>query len=98
MGFGAYNDDALLSSIHAKTIVSRVAGKRRCCHDRDRKGQVIRLYANKQSAMMNNLIPLYYRYPYCIVWTAIPPITWFLPFVGHMGIADSNGVNRPCFL
>ena len=31
-------------------------------------------------------------YPFCIVWTPIPPITIFLPFVGHMGIADSRGV------
>jgi hypothetical protein len=22
------------------------------------------------------------RYPYCIVWTPLPLITWFLPFIG----------------
>lgn len=32
------------------------------------------------------------RYPYAIVWTPIPLITWLLPFVGHMGICDSRGV------
>ena len=32
------------------------------------------------------------RYPFCIVWTPIPMITWILPFVGHMGICDSHGV------
>ncbi|KAG2394003.1 hypothetical protein C9374_003767 [Naegleria lovaniensis] len=32
------------------------------------------------------------RYPYCIVWTPIPLITWLLPFIGHMGIATSQGV------
>lgn len=32
------------------------------------------------------------RYPYCIVWTPLPVITWFLPFIGHTGIGDSNGV------
>ena len=32
------------------------------------------------------------RFPFCIVWTPIPVITWLLPFVGHMGIADSRGV------
>jgi hypothetical protein len=32
------------------------------------------------------------RYPCSVVWTPIPLITWVLPFVGHMGIADSNGV------
>jgi hypothetical protein len=32
------------------------------------------------------------RYPLCIVWTPIPLITWILPFVGHMGIANSEGI------
>lgn len=31
------------------------------------------------------------RYPYCIVWTPLPVISWFLPFIGHTGIGDSNG-------
>ena len=30
--------------------------------------------------------------PCAVVWTAIPPITWLLPFVGHMGICDSAGL------
>lgn len=34
------------------------------------------------------------KYPFCIVWTPIPVITWFFPFIGHMGIALSNGVIR----
>eukprot|EP00128_Syssomonas_multiformis_P018452 Colp12_sorted_trinity150504_noHs@24703 len=34
------------------------------------------------------------RFPYCIVWTPLPFITWFLPFIGHMGIATSTGVIR----
>lgn len=34
------------------------------------------------------------RYPYCIVWTPIPCLTWFLPFIGHMGIATSQGIIR----
>ena len=32
------------------------------------------------------------RYPYCIVWTVIPCLSWFLPTVGHTGICSSNGV------
>lgn len=32
------------------------------------------------------------RFPYCIVWTPLPLITWFLPFIGHTGIAMSDGV------
>ena len=34
------------------------------------------------------------RFPYCIVWTPLPPLTWIFPFIGHMGIAYSNGVIR----
>lgn len=34
------------------------------------------------------------RFPFCIVWTPIPCLTWFLPFLGHMGICTSNGVIR----
>lgn len=34
------------------------------------------------------------RYPFCIVWTPIPLLTWFFPFIGHMGIALSSGVIR----
>jgi transmembrane protein 222 len=32
------------------------------------------------------------RFPYAITWTPLPMITWILPFIGHMGIADSRGV------
>ncbi|CAF0742381.1 unnamed protein product [Brachionus calyciflorus] len=34
------------------------------------------------------------RYPCCIVWTPLPLITWFLPFIGHMGICYTNGIIR----
>jgi hypothetical protein len=30
-------------------------------------------------------------HPCCILWTPIHPITWFAPFVGHMGVCDSSG-------
>ena len=32
------------------------------------------------------------RYPYCIVWSPLPLITWLCPVIGHMGICDSQGV------
>ena len=28
---------------------------------------------------------------YCILWSPLHPITAFLPFIGHMGISDSQG-------
>lgn len=32
------------------------------------------------------------RFPQCIVWTPLPFLTWILPFVGHLGIATSDGI------
>jgi hypothetical protein len=32
------------------------------------------------------------HFPFCLVWTPIPIITWVLPFVGHLGICSSKGV------
>ncbi|KAL7531056.1 hypothetical protein ACHAXR_003817 [Thalassiosira sp. AJA248-18] len=29
---------------------------------------------------------------FTILWSPLPPITWILPFIGHMGIATSRGV------
>jgi len=34
----------------------------------------------------------YQRYPYCIVWTPIPLISWLIPVIGHTGIATADGV------
>ncbi|KAK1735129.1 TMEM222 family protein [Skeletonema marinoi] len=28
---------------------------------------------------------------FSILWSPLPPITWFLPFIGHMGITTSHG-------
>ena len=35
-----------------------------------------------------------HRYPHSIVWTPLPLISWFLPFIGHMGICQENGIIR----
>lgn len=32
------------------------------------------------------------RYPYCLVWTPIHPITWVCPYVGHVGLCDVEGI------
>jgi hypothetical protein len=34
------------------------------------------------------------RYPHCLVWTPIPVLSWLFPFIGHMGIARTDGVIR----
>ncbi len=36
--------------------------------------------------------PLRERYPFCVVWTPIPVLSWILPMVGHVGICDSQGI------
>lgn len=40
------------------------------------------------------VVPACNRFPFCVVWTPIPVITWFIPIMGHMGIANSTGVIR----
>lgn len=32
------------------------------------------------------------RFPCCIVWCPLPVITWFFPFIGHIGICREDGV------
>ena len=32
------------------------------------------------------------RFPCCIVWTPLPLLSWFIPFVGHLGICREDGV------
>ncbi len=32
------------------------------------------------------------RYPYCIIWTPIPVLSWFFPFIGHTGICTYNTI------
>eukprot|EP00551_Chaetoceros_affinis_P007596 CAMPEP_0203662644 /NCGR_PEP_ID=MMETSP0090-20130426/541_1 /ASSEMBLY_ACC=CAM_ASM_001088 /TAXON_ID=426623 /ORGANISM="Chaetoceros affinis, Strain CCMP159" /LENGTH=123 /DNA_ID=CAMNT_0050525463 /DNA_START=53 /DNA_END=421 /DNA_ORIENTATION=+ len=29
---------------------------------------------------------------FSILWSPLPVITWIIPIIGHLGIADSNGV------
>ena len=32
------------------------------------------------------------RYPFSIVWTTLPGISFLFPLIGHVGITDSRGV------
>ena len=40
----------------------------------------------------NHIDPINQRFPHCIVWTPLPCISWFLPFIGHTGICEENGI------
>ncbi|KAL3344376.1 hypothetical protein AABB24_023690 [Solanum stoloniferum] len=32
------------------------------------------------------------RFPCCIVWSPLPVLSWFIPFIGHLGICREDGV------
>ncbi|XP_033342693.1 transmembrane protein 222 [Megalopta genalis] len=51
-------------------------------------------YSDDASSMDLIINPSRQRFPFCIVWTPLPILTYFLPFIGHMGIATSTGVIR----
>ncbi|KAJ6829951.1 protein RTE1-HOMOLOG-like [Iris pallida] len=54
--------------------------------------------ASEDELMLNRTFPLgpidpnRARFPCCIVWTPLPFISWFIPFIGHMGICREDGV------
>ncbi|XP_032688328.1 transmembrane protein 222 [Odontomachus brunneus] len=50
--------------------------------------------SNDTPEMDLSIHPERQRFPFCIVWTPLPFITYILPFIGHMGIATSTGVIR----
>jgi len=52
----------------------------------------IEMPPHEQSSMLKPIDIEGHRFPYCVVWTPLPIITWLLPFIGHMGIADSSGI------
>ncbi|KAG7356741.1 DUF778 domain containing protein [Nitzschia inconspicua] len=33
-------------------------------------------------------------FSFCILWSPLPIITWIIPFIGHLGIADSRGYSH----
>lgn len=37
------------------------------------------------------------KFPFCIVWTPIPVLTWFFPFIGHMGIEFERSIGCNSF-
>ena len=33
-----------------------------------------------------------HRYPCCLVWTPMHPLTWIAPYAGHVGMCDRDGI------
>ncbi|XP_012275729.1 transmembrane protein 222 [Orussus abietinus] len=46
------------------------------------------------SPMDLNIDPEKQRFPFCIVWTPIPILSYLIPLLGHIGIATSSGIIR----
>ena len=40
----------------------------------------------------NKINPLKDIFPYCLVWTTIPLLSYIFPFIGHTGICTSEGI------
>ncbi|WOL08894.1 hypothetical protein Cni_G17647 [Canna indica] len=45
-----------------------------------------------KSTQLDPIDPKRARFPCCIVWTPLPIISWFIPFIGHVGICREDGV------
>jgi hypothetical protein len=40
----------------------------------------------KHYSVRKEIDKVHNRYPYCIVWTPLPLISWIIPIIGHTGI------------
>ncbi|KAG9459243.1 hypothetical protein H6P81_003751 [Aristolochia fimbriata] len=45
-----------------------------------------------RSSLPNEIDAKRARFPCCIVWTPLPVLSWFIPFIGHIGICREDGV------
>ena len=54
--------------------------------------EIIFYSSTKLNIDNNKIFPSKNRYPYCIVWTPIPFLTYIIPFIGQTGIANSKGI------
>jgi hypothetical protein len=51
----------------------------------------IALYTDENKPILKPQIDIKQNiYPYCIVWTPLPVLSWFFPFIGHTGICTYN--------
>ena len=93
---GARRDGVLLDTLRAAgRIMYATAGR---MHDSQSMHRADDLESSASNAESNadlesnmSTVQRVSEYPCCILWTPIHPITWFAPFVGHMGITDSLG-------
>lgn len=44
------------------------------------------------TSISSKSIALSHKYPYALVWTPIPILSWVFPFIGHVGICSGKGI------
>ena len=52
----------------------------------------VEVYPSSDIANQKNIDLKSSHFPYCIVWTPIPVLTYIIPSIGHTGIGNSNGI------
>ena len=52
----------------------------------------VEVYPSSDIASQKNIDLKSSHFPYCIVWTPIPVLTYIIPSIGHTGIGNSNGI------
>lgn len=50
------------------------------------------LMIEENASQIMEIDPNRARFPCCIVWTPLPVLSWFIPFIGHLGICREDGV------
>ena len=86
-------DYSLKDSIYSKVSVSPTNYNNSNISSKEEISKDIMPFSTIQSISSSNEInPENVRFPYCIVWTPIPCITYIIPSIGHTGIGSSSGV------
>ena len=52
----------------------------------------VEIYPTSEITSQKNIDLRSSHFPYCIVWTPIPILTYIIPCIGHTGIGNSSGI------
>ena len=53
---------------------------------------IVSFSSSQSTSTLQEINPKENRFPYCIVWTPIPFITYIIPSIGHTGLGTSSGI------
>ncbi len=87
------NEDSQKSTIYTSEDISiKHFNNTNYTSSTEQKQKDVISYSTSQSISSQQISPKDNRFPYCIVWTPIPILTYIIPSIGHVGIATSRGV------